>query len=140
MLTQVTSGETVQTPLFDAQLLSSIVGIAVIILIAGFLFIIKIAFEALGISVPQEVIDKIIASGVATYDTSMQQLETATANTPTPIDDLLLEIAKGPMNEVKMKFLAAISAEDILLEFQNRSSASDDSGIAASPTLMEDSV
>lgn len=100
-LTQpIQSLETVQQPLFDAQILSIVAGIATLFIVGGAFYVMVEALKIVGVSVPREVIDTVGKGLVDVMNQTMTQLETSAALTPTPLDDGLLNLASIPIEKL----------------------------------------
>lgn len=72
-------------------------GIAILIALLGSFYILNIAIKALSVSVPQDVIHKIGESLVNNMNETMKTLADKAAETPTPIDDIVVELGKIPL-------------------------------------------
>lgn len=94
--------------------------ITILIALIGVFYILNLTVRALSISVPQEVIHKIGESLVNNMNETMKTLSDKAALTPTPIDDIMVDIGEMTLAAFKQKFLPELTVEDLISEIQKR--------------------
>lgn len=108
-------------------------GIAILIILCGTFYILNLAINALSVSVPQDVIHKIGESLVNNMNETMKVLSDKAALTPSPVDDIIVDIGELTLDAVKQKFLPQLSVEDLISEIQKRNADTPDT----SPVVNE---
>lgn len=102
------------------ETVSIIGGVMIFIILMGVLYILNLAIKALSVSVPQEVIHKIGESLVNNMNETMKVLSDKAALTPSPFDDIVVDIGEMTLDAVKQKFLPQLSVEDLKAEIEKR--------------------
>ena len=95
-------------------------GMAILIILLGTFYILNLAIKALSVSVPQEVIHKIGESLVNNMNEAMKTFGEKAALTPSPVDDIIVDIGEITLEAFKKKFLPELSVEDLIGEIQKR--------------------
>jgi len=97
-----------------------------ILVVLGSFYVIVIALHALKISVPEEVMKTFSTVLVDTIDSTITKLQENAALTPSPIDDIVVDIGEMTLEAFKKKFLPELSVEDLIGEIQKRNADTPD--------------